>query len=487
MNDAEKLYAALDETYAPEAPAPAAMADAAAPAAVVLEEPFPLAPESTGTSAADPGALTLEGAKQLRAQFEANPEAVLAYARRGFDESLTVEQLRVYLDNTVAALEAPAVAAAMVTADRAFAEAAAQLPPDFDFDGYDPNDIEVDYGNSQFESQADWLGWVVYSGPTWLREGASPKRYPFRSHAAEQGSFHYAIPDAGEVALFSDFGTHLYHSRYIAKHIAARRPPTAVHLGDVYYAGKQSEFNLRFINDLQPLLEHTELFTLAGNHEMYSAGIPFVGYMDARRGANQRQQGGYFSLHNNVMQIIGIDTQYYGGGRYRNADLHAWLRERLAAGRQANLTNIVVSSDNPYTYGNRKTTDLFDDVRGLAGGIDLWFWGNTHYCALFTPGTNIPFIGSCIGHGGYPYDVKRAGRPTPEGVRVPFLETRSRFHKWPALKPDRGNNGFCMLRASAAEVELRYVDWMNNLRCTAVLDRAADGRLTIDTVTEHHT
>jgi hypothetical protein len=188
---------------------------------------------------------------------------------------------------------------------------------------------------------------------------------------------------------------------------------------------------------------------------------------------------------NNSCQILGIDTQYYGGGRYRNNELLAWLRTRLAEGRQSGLTNIVVSSDHPYSYGKTSMADLFFDVASLVEDIDLWFWGNTHYCALFSPGPAIPFIGSCVGHGGYPYGTEHSGGATPPGVQVRFVETRSRFHKWPAIRPDRGNNGFCMLTMSATALELRYIDWMKNLRCTAILIRGNDGRLTMGSVTEH--
>jgi hypothetical protein len=105
--------------------------------------------------------------------------------------------------------------------------------------------------------------------------------------------------------------------------------------------------------------------------------------------------------------------------------------------------------------------------------VDLWFWGNTHYCALFdragaTPNRRaLSFTGSCIGHGGYPYDIERLGKNMP--APLVFLETRGRFPEATGLRPDRGNNGYCTLVLKGdGSLALRYVDWMGNLRCEAI-------------------
>lgn len=41
-----------------------------------------------------------------------------------------------------------------------------------------------------------------------------------------------------------------------------------------------------------------------------------------------------------------------------------------------------------------------------AGLIHAWFWGDEHYAALYEPNDALAFVGSCVGHGGYPFGTK---------------------------------------------------------------------------------
>ena len=208
-----------------------------------------------------------------------------------------------------------------------------------------------------------------------------------------------------EIALFSDFGTGLYHSRYIAKQLVEGRFPYAIHVGDVYYSGRKSEFRKYMTRPLSPLFGATELFLLNSNHEMYSGGKPYFRFLDDKRAAHsdrQKQEGSYFCLRSKRFQILGIDTAYHEDGRFRDPNLLEWLDEKLREGRSNGQTNILLSANHPYEYGKVEFSKLFrDDLGDLIGDrVDLWFWGNTHYCALFDRGPRIPFHGSCIGHGG---------------------------------------------------------------------------------------
>src|SRR5262249_43042647 len=145
------------------------------------------------------------------------------------------------------------------------------------------------------------------------------------------------------------------------------------------------------------------------------------------------------------------------------------------------LTNILLSGDEPFSYGKAGTTKVLEDLRGLVLDrklVDLWFWGNTHYCALFGSSTAFPFVGSCIGHGGFPYAKLNAGGPSV--APIAFLETGARFPDWTGVRQDRGANGYCRMTLHGnGDITLMYVDWMKRDRCRARLTRAADGRLTL--------
>jgi hypothetical protein len=408
--------------------------------------------------------------------------------------ALTEETLRAALEQARQALAAPREAVAHVRARRALAAAAAPaLPAGFTFKGMDLAAVPIDAHNHKFEEGADFLGWVVNTG-RWAFGPPVGKKADFRWHDDPRLTRDFVYPLRGQgqadldVALFADFGTGLYHSRYIARQLVTAKYPYAIHLGDVYYAGREQEFAQQFRAPLEPLLGSTRLFTMNGNHEMFSLAVPYFRYIADRRNAHpqlQEQEGSYFCLRGQSAQIIGIDTDYFGYKRFRDASLLNWLTRQLEHGRANRLTNIVLSGDEPYQYGSPGPTALLEkDLREIVVDralVDLWFWGNTHYCALFDRTAATPFVGSCIGHGGFPYGRQKPGAASPAPVR--FLETQARFPEWTRVRQDRGNNGYCVLTLEKdGALRLRYVDWMANERCNVTFVRQPAGTLSLNSV-----
>jgi hypothetical protein len=439
---------------------------------------------------ADEPPLGPEGVDELEKRLNTDPEETLARARAVIDKRLTEEELRSYIAQARLALLSPETAVALVNAEEEHLEAASALPPEFDFEGMNLDEIPINPGSKKFEPLGDALGWIIHAGPFLLTK-PSEKNFRFHSHPRFSGSrFIYEMEDPSDVtpldiALFADFGTGLYHARYIAKQFRVKGFPYAIHLGDVYYAGRRSEFEENFADQLDPILDETQLFALNSNHEMYSAAIPYFKFMDDRRQkhpARQLQEGSYFCLRSSKFQIVGIDTAFFGQGRYKQEDLFEWLAKTLDDGRSAGKINILMSADHPYEYGSTKLTALLkEDLKTLVLEdrlVDLWFWGNTHYCALFDQTTKLPFVGSCIGHAGYPYERQRIGKPSPAPIK--FLETAARFPEWTGLRQDRGNNGYCLMSLKADQtIKLQYIDWMGQLRCEVTLTRLANDRLTV--------
>ncbi|NIR47853.1 hypothetical protein GWO43_05320, partial [candidate division KSB1 bacterium] len=281
------------------------------------------------------------------------------------------------------------------------------------------------------------------------------------------------------IALFADFGTGLYHSKYIARNIAAMKPDYAIHLGDVYYAGRDTEFKFNFREPLEPVLKTSRLFTMNANHEMFSSGFPYFGYINYKLGrksgwVEQEQQGSYFSIRNNKYQIIGIDTAYHEDGRHKEKELNKWLGKRLEEGRTANRTNIFLSPNEPYELGKDEFSNLYSDLQRFVDAklIDFWFWGNTHYCALFEKSKKAPFFGSCIGHGGHPIykeDVEKnaAKHDKLKNKDIPppmWVDTSPKFPEETGLRPDLANHGFCMMHLGPKSVRLTYYDWLKKER-----------------------
>ncbi|MGH7602201.1 MAG: hypothetical protein ACREOI_38030, partial [bacterium] len=126
--------------------------------------------------------------------------------------------------------------------------------------------------------------------------------------------------------------------------------------------------------------------------------------------------------------------------------------------------------------GDKKFSDLYHDLKGFIQEklIDFWFWGNTHYGALFDRSPQAPFIGSCIGHAGHPIykkdieknhakhlALKRKSNGIPPTL---WVDLSLKFPEWTKLRPDLANHGFCLLELEGEKIRLTYYDWLKNVQ-----------------------
>ena len=377
-------------------------------------------------------------------------------------------------------------------ATRGFIEPAYHIPSELQH----YSDIKIDPGNYKYEPKADALGWVFNAGEYWIKKKLKIKSRtaPFPYHDQFDSNFVYPLQDRQgntldadrkvTIALFGDFGTGLSHSLYIARKITEKAPDYAFHLGDVYYAGRSREFENYFQKPLDPLLEKSNFFALNANHEMHSGDFPYFAYLNYKKKTRsgwveQDQEGSYFCVRNAKYQIIGIDTAYHENGRHRDEKLQAWLGKTLREGKAASpkRLNILLSPNQPYKLGNQSFNDLYNmDLHEFAhqGLIDYWFWGNTHYAALFDRSAKTPFIGSCVGHGGHPIykkDIEEAAeehdklvKNTRELPPALWVELSPRFPEHTGIRQEMGNHGFCMMELEGDSVRLTYYDWLGNSR-----------------------
>lgn len=473
--------------------APSRIAPAAAPARGPASAAAPTAPIDFGLDAsgdADVSRVEVQHVDEMRFRLDADPEHVLRTARAHFDASITEDQLREALVKARMLLTQEGVAEGFLEGARRFA-ASVGMPGDFGFEGYDPDVIPIAPMAETFETAGDWAAYAF----AWIAaqtSNALVDKPLFRKHSDHASQFIYELPATHtRVGLLSDFGNGLAHSRYIAKHLAALKPAHLLYLGDVYYAGTSSEFSQYVGVPLEPILPDTNVMMLNSNHEMFSKGIPYFGYIDYRlgRGAPQRQQGSYYCLRfGDAFQVIGLDTDYHSASRLNDEHQRAWLGDVLRHGQVNKMTNILCTANEPYTYGESKTTRLLDDLAPYLGAVHLWFWGNTHYCGFFDMTQNMP-LASCIGHGGYPYKLSEYSLDkdlylAPCPATPLFLEGQRRY-RGTDLRPEMGNNGFVMMELdpgtdpASRRVKLEYIDWMKNLRYRAELGPQGGKRLAV--------
>jgi hypothetical protein len=433
--------------------------------------------------------LTPELLDEVRKEVINDPQGALDRARRAFKADLTFDELERWIDHMQRVFDDPAGAIS-----DASARGGPPVPSDFRFPGMETSGL---YGGSPDDTQfedGDWTGYGLNVATAVVKRffggGAA-----FRWHDDHDSRFTYQLPQNASIALFSDFGTGKPHSWHIAKFIAQAAPDAAIHLGDVYYAGRPAEASAFYTAPLATLTRNHELWSIPGNHDYFSGGTPYFAGIDARRTDNlggrlHRQEGSYFCLDSTAFRIIGIDGEYHSRTRYENTRLKAWLSEHIAAGKTGNKQVILLSSDEPYSHDATEPERLLHDITANLppNAIDLWMWGNTHYCALFEPSTSLrpKFYGSCIGHGGYPYKRLNPVASPDRVARILWAETEPRFPQWTGVRQDLGNNGFVMMKLDDANhaLTLSYHDWTNALRLSVSMS-ATDHKLAITSLVPH--
>ena len=374
------------------------------------------------------------------------------------------------------------------------------------------NKLTVDeVRNTDFQTKEDWKNYATAKGAAWFHVAGGPvDRPPSEELALTPQDMSYAVRPGEMVnnsismALFADNGNGLYASRGVADQIARSGLPYAFHLGDVYYGGTEQEMSEFFEAPLKPMFDRTELFMITGNHEMYASGTWFKRLISRKavaHSARQRQRAESFRLCGDGFQIIGLDTMFvnWQGGRIRKDDyadserlalIRGWLEER------PNDLNILLTTNQAWDTGDKKPTRLYESLRStIAGRVDLWFWGNVHYAALFDlwpfRDTGSPLrrvVTSCIGHGGYPFYTQGAPARLPDPLQCRWFETKSRFYPDTRLRTDVGLNGWCKMtltrEADGWNIVLTYIDWIGRERCRARLARKDEGGIFFKSVEE---
>lgn len=440
-----------------------------------------------GCSGSAGGANLLDQIDMLKHLLKNDPGKALATAPAMLGTAPSVERASGLLDEAESALRNPAATLAVLKVNNGTGNSY-DLPEQYQFPGYNPEKIPINHDKYKFETYADAPAWFITAIMAWFFRWTHDKP-DMPKHTSSETAFCYRLRDlkgTATLALFSDWGTGYYHSQYIAKHIGTNlKVGQAIHLGDVYYTGRQSEFNDYFKKILEKyVLKKMPFYALNANHEMDSHGISYFKFLQDKyeKGQNgkihkQPQEGSYFCLSNKHYQVIGIDTAYFENGRHRQSNLQDWLCNQLTRGRNEHKVNILLSQNEPYS--NKKSKLLRKDLANVAVHekmVDLWFWGDEHYCALYGPSKKAPFVGSCIGHGGYPYSRKSCSDMKSKVAPLLWGETAPRFPEKLGVRIGRGNNGFCYLILAKDKVELTYYDWRFDKRHSKSY-RVCNGRL----------
>jgi hypothetical protein len=256
-----------------------------------------------------------------------------------------------------------------------------------------------------------------------------------------------------KVALIADWGTGTDVAVDLLKEVAQQKPDVLIHLGDIYYSGTAAECDVNFRRVVDTVLGRganpIPVFTLSGNHDMYSGGAGFYGLLTMLNQPPMQQPASFFCLRStdNHWQFVAMDT---GKNDYNpfsvttvltslEADEEDWLVARIGefAGNTILLSHHQLFSAlsqigrpkadgslvayNPYlAVSFRRFADA------APGRIAAWFWGHEHALNVYKPYLGLE-RGRCIGHGAVPVFTASSPDTGPAGIINP-PELRDEVH-----------------------------------------------------------
>ncbi len=235
------------------------------------------------------------------------------------------------------------------------------------------------------------------------------------------------LPDRCRIAVISDWGTGDVRAQALIEDVATHRPDIVIHLGDIYYACTAMEANAFLTNLTRGVSPATpRLFTLCGNHDMYSGAAPYYALLN-RIG----QPASYFCLRNAKWQFLAADTGYNDFNPFTKGDDATWIRDRdegetyseldwhrdkfanAGVRRTVLMTHHPLFSRNAAIAGQAVNGYLREQFGDNLPDIALWLWGHEHDMVIYEPFIGL-MKGRCIGAGGVPVSTL-AAPPPPEG------------------------------------------------------------------------
>ncbi len=295
--------------------------------------------------------------------------------------------------------------------------------------------------------------------------------------AAQVSAKPLPLKTGATVALIGDWGTGTAQATALLTQLAAHEPDVLIHLGDIYYSGTPAECQDNFKSVIDRVFGRPEnpmpVFTLSGNHDMYSGGEGFYGLLPTLNAPEMRQPASFFCLRSqdNKWQFVAMDTGLHDDDPFNvdtvltflQADEQEWLAARIAEfdGKTILLSHHQLFSAlsqigplnatgqlapvNPYLM-----TSYVAFMKAARQKIAAWFWGHEHMLTIYEPYAELD-KGRCIGGGAIPVAAREAPYtplarlaekpPFLANVQPPLDEAGCYAHVFAILKLGADGNG----------------------------------------------
>jgi 3',5'-cyclic AMP phosphodiesterase CpdA len=273
------------------------------------------------------------------------------------------------------------------------------------------------------------------------------------------------LAENARVVLVGDWASGLPRARKVADEIrkviddatAASRQNHVIHLGDVYYAGLDDEFDFRFLRCWPVDRDEADAigsWALNGNHEMFAGGHSYFERLLGDIRFTRQAKCSYFLLENSDWQIFGLDSAYEPRDwRGEEGDLYgdqpSWVSLKRAAA--PHKKPILLTHHQLFSAYERGADRMRDRLASVLP-VTAWFWGHEHRCVVYDRNRDVHHP-RLVGHGGIPV---RAGGPAPDRVRAPIVYEYEDSFPWEFSR--LRYFGFCVLDFDGPVVCVRYIN-----------------------------
>ena len=340
---------------------------------------------------------------------------------------------------------------------------------------------------SYYEADIQFQGCDAHwaeAATTFLAFIESGKSIPYIRLGMNEGILPLPAPEKGaplRVAVVGDWGTGAEPARRVLRQIVSQKPDVLIHLGDIYYAGTPHEAQANFMDVIAsfPELEGVPVYTLAGNHDMYSGGAGYYSLLP-----KLKQPASYFCLRNADWQLVCMDT----GLHDRDPFTVTWNTTRLekseaewvvdkvrnSGGRKTILLSHhqLFSRNSPVgmtcsLFGKKAwgvNPRLHRQLREVLDDVTVWLWGHEHNTVIFEKTDGLP-LGRCVGSGAIPVptepdpyaDYTAHPLVAPGGVQVPRQDPKHRLSSAPNdYGEDLFYHGYAMVEFNGASATVTY-------------------------------
>ena len=296
----------------------------------------------------------------------------------------------------------------------------------------------------------------------WLKVIASYYEYvwfggkiPYVAAESASDSALDTLPERCQIGILGDWGTGTPTAQEVLQQLQKCRqsesdvPFVLLHLGDVYYSGTGLEFS-QFKQGIRQCFATEPVFTLAGNHDMYSGGSAYYQCVrDLNDGTANAINTSFFCLRIRFCQFLAMDSGLHvrdpfevsSSLTYLEPSEIKWHRQQLESA--GNRKVVLLSHHQPFSafsavgkdqnnnevYVNRGLLNAFNG-KGLdpAGedflpNVAAWFFGHEHNTIFYQPFEGVKRA-RCMGSSAIPADTAECDPYKIVDPRIPWMDKK---------------------------------------------------------------